>query len=299
MGGCLSVDIGGSKVIVGLVSDAGKVISSAYKSFPERYDRESLLHSIKELAGQLDLQGIEIGGVTVPGLADPEKGLWLSSPFTGISAWDIAGDLQAALGVPFFAENDVNACAVAERQFGLCKDKPDFLWITMSNGVGGAVYLNGSLLRGRNLGAGEVGHIVVEEDGPVCCCGNRGCLEAIASGRGISASYLKYTGETKTAQEIAKLAEAGEPAAKAAYDRAAKGLGKAISYAANLMNIETFIFGGGVAQSMHLLAPGAMAQAEKSVLHTATKNIRIGYTALGYHAALIGGAAVALEMMHL
>ena len=74
--------------------------------------------------------------------------------FTGISEWDIAGDLQSVLGIPFFAENDVNACAVAERRFGLCKNTPDFLWLTMSNGVGGAVFLNGNLLRGRNLGAG-------------------------------------------------------------------------------------------------------------------------------------------------
>lgn len=297
MGVCLSVDIGGSKVIAGLISDAGEVLSAVHRRFPQRYDRESLLSSIGELAGQLDLHGVTFGGVTVPGLADPEKGLWLSSPFTGISEWDIAGDLQSVLGIPFFAENDVNACAVAERRFGLCKNTPDFLWLTMSNGVGGAVFLNGNLLRGRNLGAGEVGHIVVEEDGPLCCCGNRGCLEAIASGRGISASYLKYTGKTKTAQEIAKLAQAGEPAAKAAYDRAAKGIGKAISYAANLMNIETFIFGGGVAQSMHLLAPGAKAQAEKSVLRTATKEIRIEYTGLGYYAALVGGAAIAMESM--
>lgn len=138
MGVCLSVDIGGSKVIVGLVSDAGKVLSAVHKSFPQRYDRESLLSSIGELAGQLDLQGVTFGGAAVPGLADPGKGLWLSSPFTSISEWDIAGDLQSILGVPFFAENDVNACAVAERRFGLCKDTQDFLWITMSNGVGGA-----------------------------------------------------------------------------------------------------------------------------------------------------------------
>ena len=293
----LSVDIGGSKVIVGVVSEEGKVLSSAHRSFPQRYSRDTLLESISDLAKGQDLSGVCAGGVTIPGLADPKTGEWLSSPFTGIGRWNIAGDLENLFGVPFYGENDVNACAVAERRFGLCKETEDFLWVTMSNGVGGAVFLNGSLLRGKNLGAGEVGHIVVEEDGPLCCCGNKGCLEAVASGRGIAAAYLDLTGKNKTAQELAAMAEEGDPEALAVYARAAKGIGKAVSYAANLMNIETFVFGGGVAQSLHLLEKGIRAEAERSVLRTATKEIRIEYTALGYHAALIGAAAVALENM--
>jgi glucokinase len=248
----LAVDIGGSKLLVGVVDENGGIEDVKRMDFTARPTKEAIINGIAGLCSRLDYSDAAAGGTTVPGLTDPKNGVWLSSPYLGIDSWRIADELGEKFGIPFYAENDVRACAVGEKEFGLCGGIGDFMWITMSNGVGGALYLDGRLYEGARFGAGEIGHIAVEENGEACGCGNRGCLETAASGRGISEFYRKLTGNSFSAKEIAALAEKNDAAAKKAYERAGKALGKAVSYAVNLLNLDTFVVGGGVAQSYNL-----------------------------------------------
>ena len=291
----LAVDIGGSRLFVGLVDEIGNIFSASCENYDNGYNQESLLSDIKKLTAELDLSDVVCGGVTIPGLADSENGLWLSAPFTDIKSWDIAGELEKLFNFKFYVENDVNACALAERKFGICKKIDDFMWITLSNGVGGAVFIDGKLFKGRNSFSGEIGHIVIDENGKKCACGNIGCLEAVASIGAVVDAYKELSGFEESLETIADLALNGDENANAVYKKVGISLGKALSFAANLLNTDTFIFGGGVAASgIDFFAEDAKREAMKHVLKTATPKITVRYTGLGYYASLKGAAAVAM-----
>jgi len=291
----LAIDIGGSKIIAGIVDETGKLLEFKRKNFAAAYTKEELLSTVFELCGGLCTYQYTACGVSIPGLADSKNGLWLYSPFLDIGSFDVAKILKEKLGVPVYIQNDVNCSALCERMFGHCKETDDFMWITLSNGVGGALFLNGKLYEGKHFAAGEIGHICVEENGERCCCGNLGCLETVASGRAISGKYLRTTGAICSAQELAGKAACGDPEAINAFARAGKGLGKAISYAVNLLDIDYFVIGGGVAQNLQLLLPSLYAALNASIMKKSKNNIKIEYAGQGYYSALIGCAALAIE----
>jgi len=195
------------------------------------------------------------------------------------------------LGVPAFADNDVNVCALGERACGGCKGVDNFLWITVSNGIGGGLVLDGRLYRGKNNCAGEIGHFIVEEDAlsaRECGCGRRGCLEAMAAGPGIAAAYAGLTGIEASAWQIAERAKAGEEAARKVYERAGGYIGKAAAFCANLLNLEKAVIGGGVSGSYELFHPAMVGAAERYIMKEANPGFCFERTALGYDAALVG-----------
>lgn len=167
------------------------------------------------------------------------------------------------------------------------------MWITVSNGVGGALYLNGSLYVGANFCAGEFGHIRVEENGKACTCGKKGCLESVASGRAVSAYYKEKTGQDRTAKELGALAIEGDEIAVAAYRRAAKALGAVIAQAATLLDVNVCYLGGGVSQSLDLFKDDLIAEINDKLFLPIDKTVKIEYSGLGYYASLCGAAAVA------
>lgn len=291
---CLAIDIGGSKVLVGVVDETGIVVEYDRKEYSSAYSLETLYADVKRMAAPyMEKYKPEICGVSLPGPVNGDTGVCPLAPFLGIRDWHAAEDLKQILGIPVYAENDANACAVAEKVFGKAADVDDFMWITVSNGVGGALYLNGSLYVGANFCAGEFGHIRVEEDGKACTCGNKGCLESVASGRAVSAYYKEKTGRDRTAKEIGALANEGDEIAVAAYRRAAKALGAVIAQAATLLDVNVCYLGGGVSQSLDLFKDDLIAEINDKLFLPIDKTVKIEYSGLGYYASLCGAAAVA------
>ena len=290
----LAIDIGGSKLVVGIVDAGGSVLQSQKELLPPEYDMDYILDVICRMAeSYIDFNPVA-AGVTIPGLADSQKGVWCYAPFSGISDVPIAEILSEKLNLDVYIENDVNACAVGEKIYGACKEKDDFLWITVSNGIGGALYLQGKLYTGATGNAGEIGHFIVEEDTEaVCGCGKCGCLEAMASGKGIERAYAKITGMHKTAQEIALQAKAGDAVSAEVFEKAGGYIGKALAYAVNLLNLQTVVIGGGVSESFDLLAPFISKALDKYIFRQGNRSVCIQKTGLGYYAALVGAAAVA------
>lgn len=290
----LAVDIGGSKIIVGIVDGSGRVLYHCKQELPASYDINLIIETICQLAEPMQQYHPAAAGVTIPGLADPKTGMWKYAPFSAIADIPIADLLNQRLGLPVFIENDVNACAVGEKTFGVCQKDDDFLWVTVSNGIGAALYLNGNLYSGKDGNAGELGHIIVEEDtDAVCGCGKKGCLEAMASGRGIENMYYTLYGRQLSAQQIALAADSGEEEAIHVYEMAGHYIGKAVAGGINLLNLKKIVFGGGVTQSFHLLKKAMEESLRQYVFTQANKDYVIEKTGLGYHAALIGAAAVA------
>lgn len=290
-----AVDIGGSKLMCGVIEPNGHPIETVESKYPAGYTIDTVIALIKENFDKLKHHCCSVCGVAVPGLCDYKSGEWLYSPFSGIGNIPIAQIIGDITGMPVFADNDVNISAIAEKYFGVCKDVSDFLWVTVSNGIGGGLYLENKLYRGQNLNAGEVGHFIVEQGGRKCGCGNNGCLEALASGASIAAIYNEKTGQNLSAKDIADLARGGDETALQVWQSAGSYIGKAASYAVNLLGIDTVVLGGGAAEAFDLLQPSAQKTLNSLVFKKANPNAKILHSSLARQAALLGCAALTLE----
>ena len=302
----LALDIGGSKLMAAIVSlsqdriDIGRI---SYRSLGERYTADDLIAILDDAISDLGTFPFERIGVTIPGLADPKTGMWLYASYSGIRDFPIADILSSRYGNrPVSIDNDVNACALAEKMFGICRDVDNYLWLTVSNGIGGGLVLNGMPYPGYFGNAAEVGHFrVVEQDAFQCGCGNFGCLEAEAAGPGIVRRYRKLLQtnglEDKpiTAREVVEKAKTGDRIAQEVVDTTGMLIGKALSYVANLLNLQMIVLGGGVMQSFDQFFPSLDRSFRANLFRDANPSVRIEKSALGYNAALIGAATLALH----
>ena len=342
----LALDIGGSKLLSSLVEVSSEgALSPRLTGVAKRALRKdsriegvwnSLNDAIAETLSnsEFSLNDVERVGISIPGVADPRSGLWIYAPYSGISNFPIAERVSEKYARPVVADNDVNACAWGEKVFGACRNVENFLWITISNGIGGGLVLNNRIYPGKFFGAAEMGHLNVIEDGPLCGCGNRGCLEAAAAGPAIARNYKDLIESIKTderldktlinqwyqylrqlygketlddvevdaeiakarelkAVDIAREARRGNPIAIEIFNRTGAVVGKAASWACNLLNPEKIIIGGGVAQSFDLFYPSLIESFNKRVFKQANQSISIEKTQLGYEAGLLGAAALA------
>jgi glucokinase len=217
--------------------------------------------------------------------------------------------LEAELGAPAFMDNDGNAAALGEHRYGTGRGHTSLLYITVSTGVGGGWILNGQIWGGADGVAGEIGHVVVDPQGPICPCGKRGCVEVMASGLGIArragewlaarpgdGSILRSLAAGSLALDaelVARAAALGDELAWQALEVSARALGRGIGGAANLMNPELFVVGGGVTKAGDRWWQ-AVRQAARE---TALPEIRteIEPAALGDDAPLWGAVALAQD----
>ena len=292
-----AVDLGGSKLLTACVDSEGTARNIS-RVEPTPADVEGILSVITDHHDAIVKKG-ECAptrcGIAIPGLTDPVHGVWRHASFSGIRDWPIRDQLEERIGIPVFIANDVDACALAERLWGGAKSEPDFLWITLSNGVGGAIMLDGRLYRGANHAAGEIGHMKAVRDGLRCGCGGCGCLEQYASGRAISRHYqaISPRGVLLPAKIIAGLARDGDAVAKEAFSTAGRHLGIVIADAVSLLNVPCLYVGGGIAQAYDLMENAVHEALIKNLYPEANTIPRIEVTPLGYDAALLGAAATA------
>jgi glucokinase len=291
-----AVDIGGSKLICGVLNTDGEILDTYRVDYLKDYTLQTVIDGIEEGYKNLKQYDCSYCGIAVPGLCDPDNGLWLYSPFSGIENIEICKIVSKITNLKTFCDNDVNISALAEKLFGVCKNSKDFLWVTVSNGIGGGLFLNGELYLGHSLNAGEIGHFIVEEDNPrKCGCGNFGCLEAMASGASIGAIYKERTGVDITAKEIAELARQGDIEALTVWNEAGAYIGKAVAYAINLLGLDTVVLGGGAAMGFDLLEASANKSLDIYLFKRANPNVKLIHSSLGGFAALKGCAALVIE----
>lgn len=293
----LACDIGGSKLLCGLVSRDGTIIDAEKIPLSPNLKIESLEICLERMYAQLRDRNpsweITACGMTIPGLADAKRGIWVYACFSGISDYPIVSRMQEKFHLSVSIENDVNACALAEKMYGICQDCDDYLWVTVSNGVGGGLVLQGKIYQGAFGGAGEIGHVIVEEGGALCPCGHHGCLEAMAAGPAITRRYEEKTGQKIPAHQIAGLARAGNSDAEEVMAKTGEYIGKGLGKAACLLNVRRYVLGGGVMQSFDLLEEAIRKAFEKEAFERPNRKTEIVPTALHYEAGLLGAAALA------
>jgi len=262
-----ALDLGGTKlraVVAGLDGNiSGEIIRpSEADEGPDRViDRmiETLEAAAKEAGTNVsDLRAV---GVASPGALDLIHGLVTEAP--QLPGWDgvpLVEIMNKRLGLPVLLENDANAAALGENRFGAGRGTRFMVYLTISTGVGGGIIIDGQVYHGVSGSAGELGHMVVWFNGPRCLCGERGCLEAIASGTGLAwrARDLVDRGEAPgldrilrekgelDADEVAEAARAGDEDARRLFDEAGLYLGIALANHINIFNPEMLVLGGGV-----------------------------------------------------
>lgn len=303
----IAIDIGGSKIAWGLSDYEGNLTHKG-KRIWDKYDRDYVVSVIEDivqmLCGEAEKKGWipDAIGMTIPGFADPAKGIWVSAEFMGIYQMPIAQILKERFHIPVYIENDTNACCLAEKLFGACKEVNDFLYMTVSNGVGGAFFFDGKLYYGSHGVAGEYGMCIVKEGGR--SLENRayaGCLEMYASGRGIRQNYIDSgglpmeNGEYPDGQIIAERARKGDAPAKKAFDLEGYYLGKVIASACNLLDPEKVIIGGGLSLAFDCYKD-ALVRTLKEQHYKGedyTKLFSVEPTRLGYHGGLYAAVSLA------
>ena len=308
-----ALDIGGTKTIAALTDENGCILTQ--KKFTSHVaSSEMHLHicanALRDLMQERDLTAKDIRGlgVSLPGITDSERGILIYAPYAKWANIPVAEYLRNELGIANIrCENDVNACTIGELHFGLGKLYTDYVWMTVSTGVGGAAIVNSTLVRGADGFAGELGHLKVEYDHAARCpCGQDGCLEAHGSGTALNrltahlaagdpefAGALTSAGEKADGAGCAKLAMAGNPKAQLIFDEIGTYLGRGMSYCINILNPQAIIVGGGVSRSLELLRP-AIFEAIRANAFWKMRKVDVVRTPLGYEAALIGAAALVI-----
>ncbi|MFI1360161.1 ROK family protein [Streptomyces sp. NPDC020898] len=231
-------------------------------------------------------------GVGAAGVVDADAGrvLVASDSFHGWAGFEVTATIRAALGVPAYLDNDVNAFLRGEAAKGAVAGVSHALGMTLGTGVGGALWLDGALYDGPYGAAGEIGHVPGFGDLP-CTCGARGHLETLASGRAIGRRYGERTGRAGlTARAVAAAADAGDRDAAAVYEEAGAALARAILITAGLLDLTAYVVGGGVSRAWHLLEPAVSAAlaAEPPVSGRSVSVVRAG---LGSDAVAVGAAS--------
>lgn len=299
----LAVDMGGTKIAVGLVESDGRLLSWAQIPTP-RLDAEQLWRTVDSL----------ISRVLAEARVDPLDGLagvgcgcggpmeWPAgnvSPLN-IPAWrgfPLRGRLEKRFpGVPVRLHNDAICLAAGEHWRGAGRGKRTMLGMVVSTGVGGGLVLDGRLINGATGNAGHIGHIVVDPDGPACECGGRGCVEAIARGPALAA-WAQAQGwrpgqAGATAKDLADDAAQGHPVGLAAMRRAGWALGIAIASATHLCDLEVVAVGGGLAQAGALLFDPLEEALRLHVGLDFARDVVVVPAALGQSAGLVGATAL-------
>lgn len=260
----LGVDIGGTVTRVAVGDGDHNLVSVGKFSTRERLDPESLVNECRRVAADLCRSaGFSPGsvgglGVVVPGSIDAAAGSVRLASNLGWKNVPLASLFETAFGVKARIENDANAAALGEWHAAGEPRDGLFLYITVSTGVGSGMIFDGEVWRGRDGLAGEMGHVVVDLDGPECRCGNLGCLETLASGHAMERMAAEATRErllpdgVRTPSEISRAAKAGDREARRILDKTLDALVVALRNAVHLLNPSTICLGGGVMRGTDL-----------------------------------------------
>lgn len=312
----VGVDVGGSHVAAALMNKDGEVLSSSQSSLNVHQDQREILREIAEIVANVmgkDRKWAQGIGVGLPGNLDLRRGVCRFSPnFPGWKNVSITTPLKEALRLPVFLLNDVRSATLGEQYLGAGKGMKNFVMMALGTGIGGGVVVNGVLLHGKEEGAGEVGHMTVDPDGPRCNCGNRGCLEAIASGPAIARKAVEeikrgreslLSGrvsslEEVTAKIVARAARQGDKLSIECFVIAGKALGIAASSIVALLNPECFIIGGRVARAGKLLLGPMRREMHERIRMVPSHGTPVLLAALGPEAGMLGAGMYALLNIH-
>ncbi len=308
----IGIDVGGTKVLGGVVDESGKVLTTARKDTP-RQGGSALTQTIADVAKELLQQHtVASVGVSAAGFVSSDRKTMLATP--NIADWngvDLDHQLTALIGLPVVIENDANAAAWGEAKFGAGKNQDHMMMLTVGTGIGGGIVVNGALYRGAFGIAAEFGHMRVVPDGHICGCGARGCFEQYASGNALLrhareainaspevARNLLSRGDGTvaglTGQAITEAARDGDAVALASFITTGQWLGAGIASLAVLLDPACVVIGGGVIDAGEILLKPTRESLERNMPFAGKHPYpEIIAAQLGNEAGLVGVADLA------
>lgn len=314
----IGIDLGGTSVKLAILTTAGDIqekwsiktnildegshiVPDIIESIKHRFETHGLT---KE-----DFLGIGMGS---PGVIDPEAGTVIGAYNLNWKTLQLVKEqFEAALGLPFFIDNDANVAALGEQWVGAGENNPDVVFMTLGTGVGGGVIASGNLIRGVKGAGGELGHITVDFDAPFACtCGKKGCLETVASATGIvnlTRRYAEeYAGDAKlkqmiddgqevTAKDVFDLAKEGDDLALIVYRHFSDYLGVACANIAAVLNPAYIVLGGGVSAAGEFLLEGVRKVFAENSFPQIKESTQLVLATLGNDAGVLGAASLVLK----
>lgn len=314
----VSIDMGGTKILAAVVNSKNGIITRVKVATKQNSSEKAYVDSLTSItnkvisASGLKKSNIKAVCLGIPGSVNPHTGKIGLAPNLGLKNFSIKQKLQKKIAYPVLIENDVNLGALGIKKFGVGKKSKNMLVMFIGTGIGGALFFDGKIYRGSNYLAGEIGHTIIQENGPLCGCGKRGCFEAIASRTSIVRNILSDK-RTKKKSIIGKLVPSGEKIKSRSLAEAVKRkdkivlehlqnacdvIGMVTANVSNLLNVDTVIFGGGLIEALgDSMLPMIKRSFHKHVLLDASKGIKLVNSKLADDAALYGGIALAEEFL--
>ena len=284
-----------------ILDDGSHIVPDIIDSIKQRFDTHGLTKD--------DFLGVGMGS---PGVVDSEAGTVIGAYNLNWKTLQLVKDqFEAAIGLPFFIDNDANVAALGEQWVGAGNNNPNVVFMTLGTGVGGGVIAAGNLIRGVKGAGGELGHITVDFDEPFACtCGKKGCLETVASATGIvnlSRRYAdQYAGDAKlkqmiddgqdvTAKDVFDLAKEGDDLALIVYRHFSEYLGVACANIAAVLNPAYIVLGGGVSASGEFLLDGVRKVFAENSFPQIKESTQIVLATRGNDAGVLGAASLVLK----
>jgi glucokinase len=311
----IGFDLGGTKMLAGVVGPGHEVLSKTKRKSQSQAGAEAvyedIVATIRDTLAQAGKTAKDIGsvGMSVPGILNRKKGTVVRTPNLGFFDFPLADRLKAEFGFPIVLENDVNAGVWGEYVAGAARGHKHVLGVFPGTGIGGGLILNGELYAGVGGNAGEIGHMILQVEGPLCGCGNRGCVEGLASRTAmgkeavgliangtLTGAYAEGGADLKaiSSKFFANGLKEGNPHIIGIIDRAADLMGVHIGGCLNLLNPELVLIGGGLVEK---LGDYYVKRVEKAMRATAWEFVAddaiVKVAVLGDDAALIGAADLA------
>ncbi len=308
----IGLDVGGTRIAAGLVERKGRIVRETRMSTPKGGPFgvvDAIIDAIGEVATGVHPSEIAGIGIGLPAQIDFGRQtveFCTNLPLAGV---DMRGLIMSRTKYAVTIDNDGNAAALGESRFGAAKGARDFVMVTLGTGVGGGVFIDGQLYRGHRGLGGEIGHMVVDLDGPECPCGAKGHLEAFVARPAIirdataaaatfrGAGILRAAGDDKdkiTAEIVVAAANAGDEAAAEIMGRVGQVLGEALVGIVNLLNPQLILIGGGIGESCPLVIERASQTITAEAL-AGRRDVKVVPAELGNDAGVVGAAALALD----
>jgi glucokinase len=306
----IGIDVGGTKTAAARVGADGSIVARATLPTPAD-DMAATLDTILEAARAVLSPDVRAVGIAAAGLVEWATGILRFAPNLAWRDVPLVEHLGGALGLPVVADNDNTAAAWGEFRFGAGRDYRHMLLVGVGTGIGGGIVADGVLFRGANGFAADIGHIIVEPDGPLCGCGNRGCWEQVASGQAVTRAGRRAVRggeqtllrdqaagdpERVTGPMVTKAARDGDAVSIAIIAEVGRRLGEGIGGLVNVLDTEVVVVGGGVADAGELLLTPAREAFRRTVEAVDRRpDVPLVHALLGNDAGVVGAATLALE----
>jgi predicted NBD/HSP70 family sugar kinase len=301
-GAVVGIDFGHDRIHAAVSDLSRTVLAEADRCEDVDHDAEGSLDSaaelVNELLGETGLSHAEVIGVGIAlsGPIDHDRGA--VRPTAILPGWEglaVAAEMSRRLGdLPVHLDNDANLGALAEVTLGAARNARNALYVMVSSGIGAGLIIEGRPYRGGGGMAGEIGHVLVDETGPICRCGNRGCLETYISGPALTDLLRRSRGEVLGVGDIVRLAHGGDAGCQRAIADAGRVLGRAVAAICNVLNPDTVVVGGDLGEAGDLLLDPMREAVGRYAIAPAAEDARVVAGVLGERAQVLGALALAL-----